>query len=137
MTAAALRERIGGDWRERADGWWATVDRGRVRGAARSCLEAGARFSALLACPGEAGALRLSWHWDLGGTLLSMCASLEPGTAAPSIADLCPAADWAERETHDYYAVDFEGRAETPPLVLRGGEQPGVMLEPRAARHRP
>ncbi len=130
MTAAALRDRIGGDWDERADGWWVTVDGAHVRGVAVACLEAGARFSALLACPEGTGAVRLSWHWDLAGTLLSICAAFDPGMPAPSVADLCPAADWAERETQDYYAVTFDGRGSTPPLVLRAGDKRGIMLAP-------
>jgi NADH:ubiquinone oxidoreductase subunit C len=37
-------------------------------------------------------------------------------------------ADWAEREARDYYAVTFSGRASTPTLMLREGDEPGVLL---------
>lgn len=135
MTAGELRERIGGEWKHRPDGWWLALEPAGVRRAARICLAAGGRFSALLACPEAAGGLRLSWHWDLGGVLLSLRASFERDVAVPSIADLCPGADWAERETRDYYGVAFEGRPRTEPLVLRDGDAPGIMArrqgEPR------
>lgn len=131
MTADALRERIGGEWSEHRDGWWITVEPARVREVAVSCLDAGARLSALLSLPGPDGALLLSWHWDLRGILLSVRASFGPREEVPSIADLHPAADWAEREAHDYYAVAFAGRAATPPLMLREGDAPGVMLPPK------
>ena len=128
MNAEGLRERIGGEWRERADGWWVTLAPERLRSAAGLFVEAGARFSALVPCPDGTGALRLSWHWDVGGILLSVQSSFGPDTPVPSIADMCPAADWAERETRDYCAVTFEGRVSTPPLVLREGDAPGVLL---------
>jgi NADH:ubiquinone oxidoreductase subunit C len=44
-----------------------------------------------------------------------------------SIYDLCEAADWIEREIHEYYAVDFVGR-DYEPLMLREGDKAGVNL---------
>ncbi len=122
-----LREALGGGWLQRPDGWWLRVAPGEVRAAAGAMRKAGARFAALVARP-AAGGLRLSWHWDVSGTLLSIDAVLPPGTRAPSLVDLYPGADWAERETRDYYGVEFEGRATTPPLMLREGDAPGVLL---------
>jgi hypothetical protein len=127
MSAAAIREAVGGSWVERADGWWLRVAPGQVRAAARAMLAGQGRFAAVVARP-AAGGLRLSWHWDSGGTLLSVDAVLAPGEKVPTIADLYPGADWAERETRDYYAVEFEGRADTAPLMLREGDTPGVLL---------
>jgi NADH:ubiquinone oxidoreductase subunit C len=72
--------------------------------------------------------LRVSWHWDVEGVLLSVAAHISQGMPVPSIMDTYPGADWAERETRDYYAVTFEGRSETPTLMLREGDTPGVLL---------
>jgi hypothetical protein len=130
MNAAALRERIGGPWGERAGGWWVQVPAAGVRPAARAMLAGGARFAAMVAQPGGAGSLELSWHWDLQGALLSVATQIPSGAPVPSIIDLYPGADWAERETRDYWAVTFEGRATTPPLVLREGDEPGFLLRP-------
>jgi NADH:ubiquinone oxidoreductase subunit C len=62
------------------------------------------------------------------GTLLSVVSFLDEGIAVPSIVDTYPGADWAERETRDYYAVTFEGRKDTPTLMLRDGDKPGRFL---------
>jgi len=131
MNAVGLRETIAGAWSERAGGFWLRVHAHEVRGAARAMLEGGARLSALVTTPGEGGALRLWWSWDDAGTLLSVEIALAEGAAAPSIVDIYPGADWAEREARDYYAVRFDGRADTPPLMLREGDAPGVLLRDR------
>ena len=110
MSAATIRERIGGSWEQRPDGFWRSLPaflHGRRRAA---------------------GALRLSWHWDVSGTLLSVDALLAPGERPPTVVDLYPGADWAEREAREYYRVEFEGRAATPPLMLREGDAPGLLL---------
>jgi hypothetical protein len=90
--------------------------------------EGGARFAALVAREIKAGALHLSWHWDFQGTLLSVETELAPGVSVPSIVDIYPGADWAEREARDYFAVTFAERADTPPLMLRDGDTPGILL---------
>lgn len=128
MNAEMLRAHIGGNWVQRADGWWLTVPVDQIRPAARVMREGGARFAALVAREIEAGALHLSWHWDFQGTLLSIETDLAQGDSVPSIADIYYGADWAERETRDYYAVSFRGRADTPPLMLRDGDTPGILL---------
>jgi hypothetical protein len=127
MSAAAIRERIGGSWEQRPDGFWRFLPAGEVRRAAAAMKEGGGRFAALVVRP-AAGALRLSWHWDVGGTLLSVDALLAPGERPPTVVDLYPGADWAEREAREYYRVEFEGRAATPPLMLREGDAPGLLL---------
>jgi len=132
--SAAVRERIEGTWTERTDGWWISLPCRQIRAAAHAMLESGARFSALVALPLIAGELRLSWHWDFGGTLLSVETTLLKGSPAPSIADIYPGADWAEREARDYYAISFQERACTPPLMLREGDTPGILLDKEERR---
>lgn len=135
MKTTHIRERIGGSWKLRPDGWWLRVGPAQVRAAATAMLEGRARFAALVARPAAGGGLRLSWHWDVAGTLLSVDAVLAAGAAAPTGADLYRGADWAEREAREYYGVEFEGRETTPPLMLREGDAPGVLL--RGAGDRP
>jgi hypothetical protein len=131
MSAAtvreAIRQRIGGAWDERADGFWLFLRASDVRAAAAALKEGGGRFAALVVRP-SAGTLRLSWHWDVGGTLLSVDALLAPGERPPTVTDLYPGADWAEREAREYYRVEFEGREATPPLMLREGDATGLLL---------
>jgi NADH-quinone oxidoreductase subunit C len=128
MSAEMLRGRIGGNWAQQADGWWLTVPVDQIRSAARVMREGGARFAALVAREIKAGALHLAWHWDFQGTLLSIETELARGDPVPSIADIYHGADWAERETRDYYGVSFTGRAHTPPLMLRDDDTPGILL---------
>ncbi len=127
MTAALVRGRIHVPWTWRPDGWWCRIQASEVRTLARSMRVDGVRFAALTLCPADA-CLRFMWHWDCGGVLHSAEARLAPGEAAPSIVDLWPGADWAEREARDYYAASFSGREATPPLMLREDDPPGVLL---------
>lgn len=124
--SAELRERVGGAWQERAGAWWRLVEAGEVRPAARALREGGARLATILARGGEV--VLLSWHFAAGGELLALELALPRGGAAPSIVDIFPGADWAERETRDYFALRFEGRADTPPLVLRPEDEPGILV---------
>jgi hypothetical protein len=134
MSAAEIREQIGGSWEECSDGWWLSLPPEQVRAAAGTMLAGGARFVALVASPGSQGEFGLSWHWDLKGTLLSVTTTLAAGRPAPSIVDIYAGADWAERETRDYYAITFEGRLSTTSLMLREEDAPGMMLSPEAGR---
>jgi len=133
MDARALRDKIAGDWFFRGGGWWRVEPIERIRTIAREMLEGEARFASIVATPSADGALRVSWHWDVFGTLLSVESLLPPGGLMPTIADIYPGADWAERETRDYFAVEFEGRASTPPLMLRETDPPGILLRSNGA----
>ncbi len=128
MTAEETRREVGGIWTERADGWWLSVPSSLIQDVARSMLKAQARFVTILALPDPANGMRLSWHWDVGGVLLSVQSHLAKDMPVPSIIETYPGADWAERETRDYYAIAFAGRLDTPTLMLRDGDKPGVLL---------
>lgn len=128
MTAEETRVEIGGTWTERSDGWWLSVPATSIPQVARIMLKAEARFVTIVGLSEPDNAMQLSWHWDMSGTLLSVVATLPEGALIPSIVDTYPGADWAERETRDYYAVTFEGRKETPVLMLREGDKPGQFL---------
>jgi len=127
MNSEQARSEIGGAWEEHADGWWLLVLVNQVPQVAAAMLRAEARFVTILALK-EGDALRVSWHWDVKGVLLSVATHFCEGMPIPSIIDTYPGADWAERETRDYYAVAFEGRPETPTLMLRDADKPGVFL---------
>lgn len=132
MKTQGIRERCGGDWVHRSDGWWWTLTLDQVVAAAGILKAGGARFASLLVRPVDGG-LRLSWHWDVQGTLLSLQATPAPDEPIPSLGGLWPCTDWAEREARDYYAVTFSGRESTPPLMLRDGDAPGVLLAGRTS----
>ena len=122
------------EWSQRAGGEWLSASLGDIRSIAQSMLERGARFAALVVTQTETDDLRLVWHWDLRGKLFSVESTAALDTPLPSIVDIYCGADWAERETRDYYAVTFEGRASTPPLMLREGDPPGLLLRSEGGR---
>lgn len=127
MSVTRLRERINGDWLEARGGLQLAGTLEDVRRVARQMRSAGARFVALVGAPGSGEELRLCWHFDVEGTLLWLEACLEGDARVPTIVDIYPGADWAEREARDYFAVSFEGRQDTEPLMLRAGDAPGVL----------
>jgi len=116
------------EWQQRDGANWKPADLGEIRSIAESMLGRGARFEAFVVTQTKAGDLRAIWHWDLKGSLFSVECKPAANTPLPSIVDIYCGADWAEREARDYYGVSFEGRASTPPLMLREGDPPGVML---------
>jgi len=122
------------EWRELDGDNWRPAKLDEIPSIAESMLESGARFVALVVTQIETGGLRLTWHWDLRGKLFSAECTAALKTPVPSIVDIYCGADWAEREAREYYAVTFAGRASTPPLMLREGDPPGLLLRPEGDR---
>jgi Ni,Fe-hydrogenase III component G len=127
MDVESIRTRLGISqaWEKRDDGWWLVDPNLDVEGMARLMAEAEARLVTITARPAPDGECRLAYHWDLEGELLTFVTMTHEGSV-PSIAAICPAADWIEREVHDYFATDFMGREDLRPLVLRSGDQAGL-----------
>ena len=118
---------IGAPWEARGEGRWveaASLD--PVTLAAR-LLARQARFVTLTATPTGDGGFRLLYHWDLDGSLLNIAIRV-PGARVASMAAICPAADWVEREVRDYYGLEFTGRDDTPPLMLREGDERALFV---------
>jgi len=109
----------------RSDGFRASPADLDVRGMATLMLEHGVRLITLTALPDATGEYRVIYHWDVDGDVVNISVLASSGCIA-SIADILPAADWVEREIRDYYALEFGGRAETPTLMLREGDEPGL-----------
>jgi Ni,Fe-hydrogenase III component G len=129
MNVEMIRAQLSNEqpWEQRADGWWLVDSHLNVEGMAHLMVEAEARLITITARPAPGGECRLAYHWDLAGELLTLVTLTHEGTIH-TIAALCPAADWIEREIHDYFAVDFVGRTDLLPLVLRPGDRPGLFL---------
>jgi hypothetical protein len=128
MIAEDLREAIalGGAWEEMGGSYWTAPASASPREMARTVLDRGGRFITITATelPGHGG-IRLDYHWDLEGKVFTF--TFVTQDSAESIYDLCEAANWIEREIHEYFTIDFTGR-EYEPLFLRAGETPGVNL---------
>jgi len=116
-----------GAWEERMGSLWLAPAKLDIRRMAALMNAAGARLITIAAMElAEGGGIRMDYHWDLDGTLATVTTMADNGVV-PSICDLCPAADWIEREIHECFAVEFQGR-EYEPLLLRPGAAPGVSL---------
>ncbi len=118
---------VAGAWEDAHGSPWLRPDPLDVPRMAGVMLAHGARFVTMTALPdADQGTVLVTYHWDLGGQLLSIETRTHEGRIA-SIRERCPAADWIEREIHDCFAVDFAGR-DLEPLLLRPGQAPGVGL---------
>lgn len=115
------------EWQLLNGSQWLAPESLDVRRMVSAMLARGARFVTITAMQlPEDEATRLDYHWDLDGELLTFTVKTAE-KRVPSIYDLCPAADWIEREVHEYFAVEFEGR-EYEPLLLREGDPVGVCV---------
>ena len=98
------------------------------RDVSRLMLDSGSRFITITATElaGGSGHIRLDYHWDLEGVVVSFTFFQSDGPIE-SIVDFCDAADWIEREVQEYFSVVFTGR-DYEPLLLRQGQSTGVHL---------
>jgi hypothetical protein len=129
MDVEIIRAQVGTaqPWEKRADGYWLEDPLLNVRGMTDWMVQNGARLITVTASPVAGGEYRLAYHWDLEGWLTTLATRTDQN-AIHTISDLCPTADWIEREIHDYFAVTFAGRQSTPPLALRPDDPPGFFF---------
>jgi len=125
---------LGDGWVWNKGSWWlAPPDATDVRATAQRMIQLDARFVAITAIERADKEIRIDYQWDLDGRLLSFVCATHDGKI-PTIADLCPAADWVERETHEYFSVEFTGRKTTAPLMTRAGDPLGINLHTGVAK---
>ena len=122
----------GRSWEKRSDGWWLETRDMDVEKMAHVMIESKARLVTITAHEHSNGEVRIIYHWDLEDRMLNMVAMTDKG-CIPSIAMVYPASDWMEREIHEYFAVQFNGR-ESSPLYLNPGDSPGIFLGSAADR---
>ncbi len=114
-----------GRYERTAGGYWARWPDLDIRAMAALMRAREVRLVTITARAEPDGGYRVIYHWDVGPTVLNISTTVVDGTL-PTISDILPGADWAEREMRDYYGVDFSGRAQTPTLMLREGDPPGL-----------
>jgi hypothetical protein len=124
---------LGDEWEWKNGSWWSNLEGMDVRVNTALMLRLGARFVAITAIERADKEIRLDYQWDLDGQLLSFISATRE-QHIPTIADLSPAADWVERETHEYFAVEFTGREQTLPLMTRAGDPLGINLHKEVAK---
>ena len=89
---------------------------GDYRARVAEALAGGARLGALYATADAAQPVVRAVLFAPDGTARSVSAAVRDGRA-PSIVDLAPAAEWAEREAHDLGGVVFDGHEPLRPLA--------------------
>lgn len=115
-------------WEQGGGSFWTAPQNQSPREISQRMLAVSARFITITASQPveEAGVVRLDYHWDLRGTVVTFT-FFTRDKAIDSIYDLCEAVNWIEREVHEYFAIDFIGRV-CEPLFLREGQPGGVLL---------
>jgi NADH:ubiquinone oxidoreductase subunit C len=89
-----------------------------------------ARLTTITAISIDNGETELIYHFAIGGEAINV-RTRTMANAVPSIANVYKAANWAERENHDLFGVDFTGhpnlkRLIRPPQLAEGFfRQPG------------
>jgi len=122
---ALLELRTTDGWEQKNGAWWIAPETLDSRAMTKFMLSQNARLMTIAAMECDGGEIRLDYHWDVKGVILTFTTRTESNTAT-SVSDLCPGADWIEREIHDYFAVEFGGRDNTKPLMLRPGLEAGL-----------
>jgi hypothetical protein len=125
FDAALLELRAADGWEQKNGAWWIAPETLDPRAMTQFMLAQSARLMTISAMESEGGETRLDYHWDLKGVILTFTTRTQ-GNTAVSVSDLCAGADWAEREIHEYFAVEFSGRDNTKPLMLRPGLKLGL-----------
>lgn len=115
----------------RADGLWMDAPDLDVVEAALVMMDQGARLSTITAIAVEAET-QIIYHYCIDGTAINLSARTR-GNCLPSITPVTSAANWAEREITDLYAVTFAGHPNPDRLIRPAQLQPGYFREPGGA----
>jgi NADH:ubiquinone oxidoreductase subunit C len=114
----------------RPDGIWMDGAELRVVALAELMKNVEARLTTITAISIDNGETELIYHFAIGGESVNVRTRTK-ANSIPSIANIYKAANWAERENHDLFGVDFTGhpnlkRLIRPPQLAEGFfRQPG------------
>jgi NADH:ubiquinone oxidoreductase subunit C len=92
----------------RRDGLWMTAPNIDVLALAKVMHEREGRLSTVTAVCRKDGETELIYHYMLEGEAINVRARTRGKTIA-SVAPVTKAAEWIEREIHDFFGVSFEG----------------------------
>ncbi len=113
----------------RPDGVWLEAPGIDVVEMTRRMLAGEACLSTITAVARADGETDLIYHYRLGSAALNVRTRTR-GSTAPSIAPICRAADWIEREIQDLYAVTFTGHPNPARLIRPPEIAVGFFREP-------
>lgn len=119
---------IGAGWERRGGSWWISPESPNPRAIAHIMIDNDARLVTVSSSENPEGEILLDYHWDLNGELVTIEIATK-NKQIDTIADITPAADWVEREIHDYFKVEFPGRIDTKRLMTREGDPQGIFCK--------
>lgn len=94
------------------------IEPSTIRKASKVLLKKESRF-VIIAAIDEGLNIKLLYHFDLGGTVVILKTKVKKeAPEIASIADLTPAAEWAEREAAELFGVNFKAHPSPGHLLL-------------------
>ena len=94
------------------------IESSTIRKASEVLLKKGSRF-VIIAAVDEGLDIELLYHFDLGGTVVVLKTKVKKeAPEVESVADLTPAAEWAEREAAELFGVNFKAHPRPGHLLL-------------------
>ncbi len=135
IVAEDLRDSLalGGVWEERGGSYWIIPESAspRANGGRDACpWRPLHHHHRVLNCPMTAASASIIT--GISKARLFTFTFLPAGSSIESIYDLCEAADWIEREVHEYFAIEFAGRDTSRCSCAQGQE--ARLLNLRARR---
>jgi hypothetical protein len=119
---------VGAAWERRGGSWWIAPGSPNVRAITQIMVANDARLVTVSSAENPEGEILLDYHWDLNGELITIEITTK-NKQIDTITDISPAADWVEREIHDYFKVEFLGRIDTKRLMTREGDPQGMFCK--------
>jgi NADH:ubiquinone oxidoreductase subunit C len=101
---------------ERADGLWIAAPRLDVEAMAREMQTLGCRLVTITGLARDDGETTIIYHYVQRHEAINFKTATRSG-AIPSLASISRPASWAEREIHDFFAVEFIGHPNLAPLL--------------------
>lgn len=95
----------------------------------------GLRLGTITGIPLASGETRLVYHFVAHDRIVDV-ATTTVGNRIASLTPRLKPASWAEREIHDFFAVDFVGHPDPVPLMRPEGFEPGMLRAPMCAARR-
>ncbi|MEM2192814.1 MAG: NADH-quinone oxidoreductase subunit C, partial [Candidatus Hadarchaeales archaeon] len=109
---------------------YAEISPQHLRNAVETIMKNGGRFVIIAALDAWLN-IELSYHLDIDGTGVVMKVKIpKENPELPSIVDITPAAEWAEREASELVGVKFIGNPRPENLVLPAGWDGRPMAKP-------
>ena len=105
-----------GPVQNRPDGIWMDAAELNVVALAELMKDIEARLTTITAISIDNGETELIYHFAVGGEAINVRTRTK-ANAVPSIANVYKAANWAERENHDLFGVDFTGHPNLKRLI--------------------